>query len=208
MTAHAGTGDGPVIVLLAAGEGRRFGGIKQLADLSGEPMCRRVATRLLALGCPLVVVTGAHAEAVERALDGLALETVRHDDWQQGLGSSIARGAQHVLQYFGTSTSILVCLADQPLIDASHFKRLLARHGEVPNRLVGTRQGDVTGPPVLFPGDCLSELAAWKDGRGARALLEREAARVERLSVPEVLDVDTLDDLERVRARLHRQAPN
>lgn len=196
---------GPVILLLAAGEGRRFGGIKQLADLSGEPMCRRVANRLLTLDCPLVVVTGAHAGAVEHALDGLALDMVRHADWRAGLGSSIARGARHVVQRHGASTGVLVCLADQPLIDTGHYRRLIARHGEAPDRLLATGYGEVSGPPVLFPADCLADLAAWSDGRGAHALLEREAARVECFPVEEHRDVDTPEDLAEVRARWRRQ---
>jgi len=195
----------PVIVLLAAGEGRRFGGIKQLAEISGEPMCRRVARQLLTLGCPLVVVTGAHAEAVEQALDGLVLDIVRHQGWQQGLGSSIARGVQHVRQQYGAATGVLVCLADQPLVEDTHYRRLLVRHGESPGRLLATRHGGISGPPVLFPADCLAELAAWSDVRGARALLERQAARVEHLAVEEHPDVDTCDDLAQVWARLRQQ---
>jgi len=198
----------PVIVLLAAGEGRRFGGIKQLADVSGEPMCRRVARQLLTLSCPLLVVTGAHADAVVAALDGLALQTLRHEAWAEGLGSSIARGARHVLQQHGPSTSVLLCLADQPLIASAHYRRMLARHLRAPDRLLGTAHGDVTGPPTLFPADCLAELAAWSDRRGARALLEREHARLERLEVAGYLDVDTQDDLDRVRAQLQRPTPD
>lgn len=197
----------PVIVLLAAGEGRRFGGIKQLADLDGEPMCRRVARQLLCLDCPLVAVTGAHADAVEQALDGLPLELLRHAEWARGLGSSIAHGARHVQLRFGPFTSVLLCLADQPLIDTAHYRRLLDRHRQAPDRLLGTVQGEATGPPVLFPADCLAELAAWRDSRGARALLERESARLERMALAQHMDVDTPDDLERVRATLRRRTP-
>jgi molybdenum cofactor cytidylyltransferase len=198
----------PVIVLLAAGEGRRFGGIKQLADLDGQPMCRRVARQLLRLDCPLVVVTGAHADAVEQSLDGLALKRLRNAAWARGLGSSIAHGAGYVLQHHGPSTSVLLCLADQPLIDTAHYRRLLDRHRQVPDRLLGTAQGDATGPPVLFPADCLAELASWRDGSGAHALLERESARLERMTVPKYMDVDTPFDLEQVRALLPNQSPD
>lgn len=196
----------PVILLLAAGEGRRFGGTKQLAELSGEPMCRRVARQLLDLDCPLVAVTGAQAESVEQALDGLALDAVRHDDWRQGLGSSIACGVRHVIEHRRDATGVLVCLADQPLVDSAHYRRLLERHGQVPEHLLATLHDRVTGPPVLFPADCLADLAAWRGGRGAHALLEREAARLECLAVTEHLDVDTADDIAQVRARLDRPA--
>ena len=47
------------IVLLAAGAGERYGGIKQLAQLDGEPMLRRVTRNLLSVGGPVIVVTGA-----------------------------------------------------------------------------------------------------------------------------------------------------
>jgi molybdenum cofactor cytidylyltransferase len=201
------SGKVPSVMLLAAGEGRRFGGIKQLAQLDGEPMCRRVARQLLTLDCPLVVVTGAHAEAVEKALDGLPLDTVRHPQWRQGMGSSLALGARHVLQHHAATTGVLLCLADQPLIETAHYRRLLARHRRAPDRLLCTVQDDVTGPPVLFPADCLAELAAWSDSRGAHALLVREAARLERFVVPAQPDVDTPEDLERVRAHLRRSPP-
>jgi molybdenum cofactor cytidylyltransferase len=204
----AAAGHDPVIVLLAAGEGRRFGGIKQLAELSGEPMCRRVAGQLARFGCPLLVVTGAHADAVEQTLAGLKVTTLRNDEWPQGLGSSIACAARHVLRQRTGSGGMLVCLADQPLIDSEHYRRLLERHREAPERLLATAHGEVTGPPVLFSAADVAELAAWQDGRGARALLERESARLERMAVTEYLDVDTPDDLARVRRRLHRPPPD
>jgi len=100
-----------------------------------------------------------------------------------------------------------VCLADQPLTGSGHFRHMLARHREVPEQLLATRHGEVTGPPALFPGDCLPELAAWTDGRGARALLEREAARLEHMDIPEHPDVDTPEDLAWMRKRLQGRSP-
>ncbi len=196
----AGTG-APAIVLLAAGAGRRFGDVKQVQDIGGEPMCRRAARRLLAFGHPLVTVTGAHADAVAAALEGLSLEIAHNADWSQGLGSSIARGVRQVRASHAGVSGILVCLADQPLIEDGHYRRMLERHRQAPDRLLCTRHDAVTGPPVLFPADCLAELAHWK-GRGAHALLEREAGRVEALEVPDYLDVDTPEDLALARARL------
>lgn len=201
MTAGRGQ---PVILMLAAGEGRRFGGAKQLVDLAGEPMCRRVARQLLALDCPLVVVTGAHAGVVEPALRDLPLDIVRNEDWPRGLGSSLGCGVRHARRTHYDPSGVLVCLGDQPLIDHRHLRRLLDRHREQPDRLLGTSHGGLTVPPVLFPADCLDELATWRKGEGARRLIEREAARVECVPVTEHPDVDTPADLMQVRERLPR----
>ncbi|MBU6248292.1 MAG: nucleotidyltransferase family protein [Xanthomonadaceae bacterium] len=193
---------GPVIVLLAAGEGRRFGGIKQLVELEGEPMCRRVARQLLASGLPLVVVTGAHADRVESSLAGLPLQIVRHGSWARGLGSSIAHGARRVQHDFPGASGALVCLADQPLLDAAHVERLLARHRHAPGRLLATRHEGVGGPPVLFPAAWLDELAGCDGPDGARRLLASAGTDVDHLTVAEHPDVDTPEDLRHVRDRL------
>ncbi|WP_329743323.1 nucleotidyltransferase family protein [Dyella sp. A6] len=199
METPAGT---PAIVLLAAGEGRRFGGAKQLADFDGEPMVRRVARDLLALDCPLVAVIGARAERVAPVLQDLPLVIIRNDNWQNGLGSSIACGVRHVGQAHAHASGVLLCLADQPMVGGDHLRRMLARHRDVPDCLLVTCHEDVSGPPVLFPRDCMPELADLDGPVGARTLIQREAARVERFHLAEHPDVDTPADLDRLRALL------
>jgi hypothetical protein len=73
----------PVILLLAAGESLRFGDIKQLVEIQGEPMVRRAARSALEQDVPVVVVTGAYAEQVEAVLDDLPLRLIRFDGWQR-----------------------------------------------------------------------------------------------------------------------------
>lgn len=190
------------IVLLAAGEGRRYGGIKQLALIDGESMLRRVARMLLELDAPVIIVTGAHAAEVEAALAGLPVLIERHAGWAEGMGSSLAAGIRRVCANFPDSTGALLCLSDQPLLDIEPLRRMLARHRAAVDAILVTVQRDVDGPPVLFPRDCFDTLANWFGARGARALLEREAHRVERFAASCMVDVDTPADLQRVRERL------
>lgn len=186
------------IVLLAAGEGRRYGGIKQLALIDGEPMLRRVARRLLEIGEPVIVVTGAHAVEVEVALAGLSLRNERHADWFEGMGSSLAAGIRRVVADFPDATGALLCLADQPLLDIQLLQRMLARHRAAAEAILATTQGSTDGPPVLFPRDCFETLASWSGAHGARALLKREAQRVAHFATSSMVDVDTPADLRRV----------
>ncbi len=186
----------PVVLLLAAGESVRYGSPKQLAEIQGEPMVRRAARIALEPGVTVVVVTGAHAEQVEAVLHNLPLRVTRYDGWREGMGSSLAAGVRHVDGHFPRATAVLLYLADQPLLDPALLGRMIQRHAEVPERLLVSEQNGIAGPPVLFPRDCFPALMACSGPRGAHALIEREAARVERLASAGSIDVDTPSDLQ------------
>lgn len=190
----------PVILLLAAGEGSRFGGAKQLADINGEPMVRRAARVLLETDAPVLVVTGAYADDVEAVLDDLPLSIVRCEAWQLGMGNSLATGTREIMHTFPHASAVLVALADQPLLSPSAFQTMLERHRQAPDRLLATEHDGVQGPPALFPRDCFDALVALSGSKGARPLLQREAARLELFAMSDVADVDTQDDLRRVQA--------
>jgi CTP:molybdopterin cytidylyltransferase MocA len=170
-----------------------------LADIHGEPMVRRAARAALEHGVPVVVVTGAHAEQVEAVLEELPLRITRFDGWHEGMGSSLAAGVRYLHANYPQVSAALLCLADQPLLGTALLRQMLQRHAEAPQRLLVTEQNGVSGPPVLFPRDCLAALMTCKGPRGARALIEQEATRVERFVSPASIDVDTLEDLQRVR---------
>lgn len=190
------------IVLLAAGEGQRYGDIKQLASIEGEPMVRRAARTALATGATVVVVVGAHAAPVRAVLEDLPLHLVHHHHWQQGMGSSLAAGIRALLDVLPSATGVLICLADQPTVGAAMLGRLLQRHQDAPERILATGHGASMGPPALFPSDCFDTLIAWSGTRGAQALLEREAARVETFAFGDLTDVDTPADLLQVREQM------
>jgi molybdenum cofactor cytidylyltransferase len=78
------------------------------------------------------------------------------------------------------------------------IQQMLQRHAEAPDRLLVTEQNHVAGPPVLFPRDCFPALRTLSGSRGAHALIEQEAARVERFASTNNMDVDTPLDLQRV----------
>lgn len=192
----------PVIVLLAAGESRRFGDIKQLAEIEGQPMVRRAALAALGHGVPVLIVTGAHAEPIEAVLDDLPLQVTRFAGWAEGMGSSLAAGVRYVDTRYPQASAALLSLADQPLLAAAWFQRMLQRHTQAPAKLLVTEYAGICGPPALFPRDCFAALMACSGPRGAHAVIERETVRVERFAASDGIDVDTPQDLERVRQRL------
>lgn len=195
----------PVIVLLAAGESRRFGGIKQLALIEGQPMLRHAARAALATGVPVLVVTGAHAPEVEQALGGLGIHLKRHSEWALGMGSSLAAGIGRVATHFAQASAALVCLADQPMVGEATLNAMLARHRRMPDRVLATQHGSEPGVPALFPRACFPALLALSGAEGARGLLRQMGSSVVLLDHDAGPDVDTPADLQSVLAWLSTQ---
>ena len=108
-------------MLLAAGQGSRFGRPKALVELDGQTLAERGIGMLRAGGAdPLLIVTG--AAEVELGPEH-RIRTIRNDEWRTGMGSSL-RAALRALSdpdvgpEVGRKWRAVVALADQPLVGA------------------------------------------------------------------------------------------
>lgn len=166
-------------LLLAAGEGKRMGRPKALLELEGRTLLERSLDCLARAGCrPLwAVVRAEEVEEMERlGLQGV--EWIPNPRPDLGLGHSLALGLAHALHRPGVA-GVVVLLVDQIALEAARLTTLLeaGQHGQ---RLVASRYADspgAWGPPVVLPRSVWPELLDRSGPRGARTLLEREAAR-------------------------------
>jgi len=189
------------IIVLAAGAARRYGSAKQLAALSGVSLVRRAAQAALEVSADVVVVTGAYDEAVSAELADLPLRRCASPDWVLGLGHSLAAPFRAGL--LSPECSALILLADQPLIGSAQLRALLAAHHTAPDKIIAADYGERLGPPCLFPPAFHAELAELSGDRGARPLLQRHAAKVLAVPMPEAaIDIDTPDDWKRLTSAL------
>ncbi|HEY7529786.1 MAG TPA: nucleotidyltransferase family protein [Gemmatimonadota bacterium] len=192
-------------LVLAAGEGRRFGGEKLDAPVRGRPLLDHVldAVREACAGGLLdggVVVLRAGDAAVDRA-KAAGLEPVENDDPAAGLSRSLKLGLDRLASFPGTATgAAMVFLGDQPEVRVATVRLLLDRRARgaacVRPRYAGAPADP--GHPVLL------DRSAWTAAR--ETVGDAGAARVVRLAdgfelvdVPGANpDVDTPADLERV----------
>jgi molybdenum cofactor cytidylyltransferase len=190
-----------VAVVLAAGGSRRLGEPKQLLRLAGQTLVRRAV--LAALGSKaerVLVVTGAHAERIEAALAGLAVECVRCVRWEAGLAASLHAGVSAAL------ASVLLLLADQPAAGAPLLDALIAKHA-AGAPIAASQYADEPGVPAVFAPRFARELLALEGDRGAKSLLLRERGLVALVPFPDgTLDVDTREDWQRVSRILAERA--
>jgi molybdenum cofactor cytidylyltransferase len=147
-------------------------------------------------GARSVLVVGSKWQGVFDACAPLAGFLVRNPGWRSGIGGSIALGAGAVRH---VAEAAVIMLADQPLVTAEHLAALIARWQRAPGTIVATAFAGVLGPPALFPGACLEQLAGLSGDRGARSVIGRAGARVEGVAFePAAVDVDRPEDLRRL----------
>lgn len=163
-------------VVLAAGEGRRFGGPKAPVLIDGERLVDRAVRVLRQGGCQRVlVVLGAWVGAVPHA-------TVRvNPHWPTGMGSSLRWGLQHLLAEASTASHnprarrALITLVDLPGLTPAAVQRLCRE----PDDLLAASYGGQQGHPVLIGERHWPDLIAELSGDcGARHYLQRHRTRL------------------------------
>lgn len=185
------------VVILAAGGSTRLGQPKQLLRRDGETLVARTV-RLAEATRPtrLMMVVGAHAEAVIGAVHEPHLEVLINPQWQEGLASSL-RYAACALAKETAPTLILGC--DQVALELEHLLRLV--DGYAATGCAVSRLGEVRGLPAMVPADVLSCALQLQGDVGLRTVL-RERSEVFALEAPELqLDVDTPEDVALAQAR-------
>lgn len=187
-------------IVLAAGGSARLGRPKQLVELDGVPLVRRVVeTCLAANGGPVGVVLGASADAIRRSIEGLRVAGIENEGWREGVAGSIRAGVA-----WASSTpcsALAIVLADQPRIPAAHLAALrdawLAGAPIAATRwteLAHTHGRVVVGAPAIFDRSRWDALARLEGDRGAGSLV-RAPGVVAIDCQAAAIDVDTPDDL-------------
>lgn len=190
------TADGPVGLLLAAGDGTRLGrGPKALLPRRGSTLVEHLGRTLHAGGCPeVVVVTGAEADRVAEAVARiLGARALRNPHWREGMGTSLRAG----LAEAGPGRDVLVTPVDRPGLSAEEVARLIAAHrrGEITAAAHRDASGMLRrGHPVLLDAAWTAAAARAAHGDvGARDLLRAQREIVQLVDCTDLEDGGDLD---------------
>ncbi|ABI38516.1 conserved hypothetical protein [Shewanella sp. MR-4] len=213
-----------LIAVLAAGESRRFQGIKLAQPLStpssvnsGQSILQRHIDRLarftsapLAMessnqvSASLLVVLGAHAHELRPQLEAFGANqcTLLHNaDWQTGLSSSLRAAAIYAkAQQFD---GMLLTLADQVALTFEDYQQLIETWQTSQQSVAALYHHeagklDELGAPAIFNASILDLLTDLTGDRGAKSILKQLANVGELVAVPlphAAIDIDTKADL-------------
>jgi molybdenum cofactor cytidylyltransferase len=206
--------------VLAAGRGSRLGGdaSKPLLQWRGRPLVAWALDAARASGlAPVVVVVGYRADDVAHTIrtargarapatvnfemldgddgdHGEVVEVVENPEWEEGIASSL-RTALRALADVADVDAVCIGLADQPNVGAEAYRRVAEADGEL---VIPTYDGQ-PGNPVKLARSLWPEALELRGDVGARALARDRAVHVDCTGTGSAVDVDTLEDLERLQ---------
>lgn len=212
-----------LIVVLAAGESKRFEGAKLaqlIPSLSATEtreqaiICTHVE-RLQQLHCqdldlgrqdthspqyaPLLVILGAHQHVLQPLLAELhsrhSFDVLINPQWHKGLASSVSLAASYTKEQ--GFDAMLLTLADQVALSADDYRQLIFTWHET-GKDVAAHYLDDLGVPAIFNASTLPLFTHLSGDRGAKSILKQQAQQgaLVAITLPRAaIDIDTQADL-------------
>ena len=171
-------------LILAAGQGRRFGGPKAPYIFQGKRLVDRAVDNSRDAGIDKVfVVLGAWVGEVPNA------ELIINQNWQEGMGSSLRVGLTQLIPQIEIE-EVLVSLVDLPDLNGALFSKI----AKSPGHLVAATYKGVRGHPVKIERRHWIPIIETLSGdSGAKDYLNSHASE---LVLVEVGDLATGEDLD------------
>lgn len=190
-------------LVLAAGQGRRFGKTKQIMAWGETTILGQTISQLKQSDVDeIIVITGHDAAAVMPIAATYHVPTLHNPAYATGeLLSSLKVGVQQIKTEVAAA---LVVLADQPLIPPSVINQLIAAFRNGDGHLIAPVYQGQRGNPVLIGRSFFTELLALPSAAAPRLLLQQHPDQVTLVEVDTeaiLLDIDNEETYERLRPR-------
>ena len=185
------------IVLLAAGNARRFGADKLMVDFEGKPLGAHAAHELVSVAAAAHFAVCQPDAIIAAHYKRLGFDIVDNPNPGIGLSGSLHLAVEAALRT--DARALLIGLADMPFVQAAHVQALIAA---CTDNVVASFDGHQPLPPAIFPRSHWPDLLATVGDAGARHIL----AGAEKLTAPAgtLCDIDTADDLAASKVSFHR----
>ena len=183
------------MVILAAGASSRMKAIKQLLPWKKTTLLGNTIEQGLASKVDSVfVVLGANKEKIIPKTEEYNIKIIENDDWQLGLGKSIACAVEFLDNSPTQFDGVLIALADQPLLTSSYYNELMAKFSQSDIGIVATKQNKTIGVPAIFSRKHFEKLTELNEDNGAKSIIKNNLEDVWIVDANgTALDVDTLD---------------
>lgn len=174
------------VAILAAGQSKRFGSDKLMADLEGSALGLHIAKTVAPMGFGWRFAICLKDAALKQRFAGLRFETVQNDGPENGQSHSLHL-AVHAAEATGAK-ALLIFLADMPFVSEAHIANIVTQDG-----FVASTDGRKPMPPALFPRAHWPDLLQTSGDSGARTLL----ANAKLVAAPprELHDIDVAADM-------------
>jgi molybdenum cofactor cytidylyltransferase len=182
-------------IVLAAGQGTRFGKCKQLMPLDGKPLLQHTLERVNESEIDeVVVVLGAFAEEIQKQIQFDKERIVINPDFERGMSTSLQAGLRSIDR---SADAVVIALGDQPFVEAKTIDALLDEYRRSRSRIVVPTYNGRRGNPVLIDRSLFERALEIRGDVGFRAVFGKEdVAEVPVSDSGVIIDIDTMEDIE------------
>lgn len=189
-------------VILAAGEGKRMGGVtKQLLPWGDTTVLGQTIRHARQTAVHHVLVVCGHAaQKIEAVAHAEGAEAIHNPHYAAGeMLSSLQTAVRHLPKFV---SAVLVMLADQPMVQPQTIDQILTAYWRGESDLIAPVHNGRRGNPVLIGQRYFDELLALPPGDAPRTLLRRHRHALHLVNVATDAihrDLDRPEDYERWR---------
>jgi molybdenum cofactor cytidylyltransferase len=186
-------------IVLAAGESKRMGALKQLMPLGKSTLLEQTVDNLLNSSVDeTIVVVGHKAEEITKAITPRPVRIVPNPDYQQGMSTSIIAGLKKADP---RSQAVLLALGDQPLVESGTINQLIDAFKHHDKGIAVPTHRNRRGNPIIFSIKYKEELLKLKGDIGGREIIKTHPDDVLEVAVDSesvISDIDTRDDYQQL----------
>lgn len=183
------------ILILAAGESKRLGKIKQLLKHRGKSLIESTVERAVSTSSKVVVVLGAYYQQIHVTIQHHPVIVAENSQWREGVASSIRIGLETALDQYPYIDGIMILLADQPLVANDHIQTITGQATNENDIIIATAYGGIVGVPAYIPKRYFDALRKLEGNIGAKQLINENRNQVKVIKLDAAaIDIDTQQD--------------
>ena len=184
------------MIILAAGESKRMGTIKQLLPWKNTTLLGNLIEQGLASNVEKVfVVLGANYKNIIKKVETDNIEIIYNKNWSLGMGFSISFAMHYIDKKALCFDAVLIALVDQPLIDVVYFNKLTNSFISDDYEIVASKYNERVGVPAIISSKYFDLLSKLESDFGARKIIKENIDDLKVVNEEDnLIDIDTISD--------------
>ncbi len=176
-----------------------MGRIKQLLPLVEGTVISRCIDSIISAGIKdIIAVIGSDSEEIRKEIERLPVRIAVNKMPESEMAESVRTGFKMIDD---SSTGVLICLSDHPMVSPDTLKKLIDKHIEEPDKILIPYYNLQRGHPTLFPKLLVKDTF---EGLNLREIIKRNPEKTIYIDVSDegvVLDMDTVEDYKEILKR-------